>query len=296
MPELYVRSHDLTTAQHGGTERLTTNNTYYHRLSTIVSLKVARWFNKYKSIGRCYPISKKLIVKTGLSVHLTEAATLLFVAENTSIPVPRVHCSFVFRNRAYIVMDRIEGDPISSVWWKLSATDRESIVVQLRRMLQELRAIKPPPGTGVESCVGGSLRDPRMARSRPRFGPFKTIEDFHSWLRGGLQLNNFPNGFTNRGEKDWEDFKEMATRQDASQPPPVFTHSDLNPCNILVRGGKVLGIIDWEIAGWYPPYWEFTSACYLQIPDWNAVVQKFLDPFPAELKMEEIRQRWWGEI
>ncbi|KAI0882914.1 kinase-like protein [Annulohypoxylon maeteangense] len=278
------------------TEKLSFNNTFCRCASTIVSLKVARWFNTPKSMSRCHPISKKLIVKTGFSVHLTEAATLQFVSKNTSIPVPRVQCSFVFRNRTYIVMDRIKGDPISNVWLKLTEADRDSILLQLRHMLQELRAIAPPPGTGVESCVGGSLRDPRMTRSSPRFGPFKTIEDFHYWLRGGLQLKDFPSGFPDCDEQDWDDFKEMAIRQDTPWPSPVFTHADLNPSNILVRGGQVVGIVDWEVAGWYPSYWEFTSACYLQIPDWDATVPKFLDPFPNELKMERTRQRWWGEI
>jgi len=29
----------------------------------------------------------------------------------------------------------------------------------------------------------------------------------------------------------------------------------------MVKGGKVVGIIDWECAGWYPEYWEYTT-CY----------------------------------
>lgn len=40
----------------------------------------------------------------------------------------------------------------------------------------------------------------------------------------------------------------------------VFTHDDLKPHNILVRGGQITGLLDWESAGWYPDYWEFTTA------------------------------------
>ncbi|KAI1101375.1 kinase-like protein [Jackrogersella minutella] len=287
---------DRIKSQHDGTKHLAVSDTFYRRLTILLSLKTARWFSKYKFTGRLQPISKRLIVKTGWTVHLTEAATMQFVAKNTSIPVPRVYCSFVFRNRAYIVMDRIEGVALGNVWAKLSEADRESILAQLRRMLQELRAIQPPPGTGVESCVGGSLCDPRMSRSCPRFGPFKTIEDFHSWLRGGLKPEDMPDDLTDREEQDWKVFKEMAVRQDRPWPAPVFTHADLNPFNILVRGSQVVGIIDWETAGWYPSYWDYTSACYLLIPAWQDVVPKFLDPFPEELKMETTRQGWWGEI
>jgi aminoglycoside phosphotransferase (APT) family kinase protein len=36
----------------------------------------------------------------------------------------------------------------------------------------------------------------------------------------------------------------------------VLTHSDIAPLNILVRDGKVVAILDWELAGFYPEYWE----------------------------------------
>ncbi|KAH9922961.1 uncharacterized protein B0H18DRAFT_1182825 [Fomitopsis serialis] len=39
----------------------------------------------------------------------------------------------------------------------------------------------------------------------------------------------------------------------------VFTHGDLMPHNIMVKDGHITGIIDWEAAGWYPEYWEFTT-------------------------------------
>jgi predicted unusual protein kinase regulating ubiquinone biosynthesis (AarF/ABC1/UbiB family) len=38
-----------------------------------------------------------------------------------------------------------------------------------------------------------------------------------------------------------------------------FTHADLNPTNILVKDGKLAGLIDWQFSGWYPEYWEYTQ-------------------------------------
>ena len=49
------------------------------------------------------------------------------------------------------------------------------VFAQLRGIFQELRSLTPPLGTGVESCVGGSLYDSRLPRGNARFGPFKTI-------------------------------------------------------------------------------------------------------------------------
>jgi thiamine kinase-like enzyme len=89
----------------------------------------------------------------------------------------------------------------------------------------------------------------------------------------------------------------MAAKQDGPWPPPVFTHADLNPFNILVRGDDVVGIIDWEFAGWYPHYWEYTSNWLGSITKavWQDSLDKFLDPFPEELRMEKTRYKWWGE-
>ena len=36
----------------------------------------------------------------------------------------------------------------------------------------------------------------------------------------------------------------------------VFTHGDLAGRNILVKDGKLVGLIDWELSGWYPRYSE----------------------------------------
>ncbi|EXA36820.1 hypothetical protein FOQG_09848 [Fusarium oxysporum f. sp. raphani 54005] len=60
-------------------------------------------------------ISKSLIVKKGQFVHLTEAATMQFVAANTSIP-------------------RIRGTSLAEAWKTLSAADLSNIFAQLRRM------------------------------------------------------------------------------------------------------------------------------------------------------------------
>ena len=39
----------------------------------------------------------------------------------------------------------------------------------------------------------------------------------------------------------------------------VLTHGDLAPHNIMVDNkvsGDILDILDWEMFGWYPAYWE----------------------------------------
>ncbi|KAF4510013.1 hypothetical protein G6O67_001941 [Ophiocordyceps sinensis] len=268
----YVPPVDNTATQHDGTQHLAINDGLLRRFLTLVALKTTARFYAYD----------------GLS------ATMRFVAFNTSIPVPRVHSSFVHKNRAYIVMERIQGLSLPFALKTLSESDLESIFEQLRRMMRELRALKPRQDQGIESCVGGSLHDSRIPRSRPRFGPFRTTQEFHLWLRDGLR----PEEHGDRDNHDWADIKEMAAKQDGPWPPPVFTHGDLNPFNIMVRGDQVVGIIDWEFAGWYPYYWEYTSAWYGNRlrQSWQGMIDRFLEPCPEELRMEITRQKWWGDF
>jgi hypothetical protein len=149
----HVSDADERGIQHRGTENLAIHNTFMHRSLVLLALKTTARF--YTWMGVCVPITRNKIVKTGPYVHLTEGATMQFIANNTSIPVPEVYCSFVRKNRAYIVMERIRGKELPTAWQKLSEESRQKVFDQLKHMVQEMRSLKPPPEIGVE----GSLCD-----------------------------------------------------------------------------------------------------------------------------------------
>ncbi|KAK2803491.1 hypothetical protein FQN50_006926 [Emmonsiellopsis sp. PD_5] len=274
---------------------LAINDTPLHRFLTLFALKTTAQL--FRRRAACVPISKHLIVKSDAFVDFTEAATMRFIAENTSIPVPKIWCAFKRNGCVYIVMERIQGDCISKGWNYRTKKSQDKLLAQLKLMIEELRSLQPPGGSSVESCTGGSLFDSRKPQSDRRFGPFETIQEFHLWLRGNLQPSDaeIPEQAT---REDWKDVEDMAAKQDRPWPQPVFTHGDLNPSNILVRGDTVVGIIDWEFSGWYPHYWEYTSAWCSQImmTEWQGLLSCFLELFPNELKMETTRQIWWGEV
>ncbi|RMZ80305.1 hypothetical protein DV738_g2804, partial [Chaetothyriales sp. CBS 135597] len=311
----YIQPPSDYKAQHDGSEHLAINNTWFRRFWTLLAVhttgKFYYYYSRHKDNGNgpcIIQISKSRIVKTGRRIHLTEGATMKYVADNTTgIPVPKVYCSFLHRKQAYIVMERIQGgEELPRAWGAMSQEARDAVLLQLRRMISELRGLAAsPPGvaTGVQSCVGGSLYDARLSgRGNPRWGPFKTIQDFHVWLRRDYSpedLRRDRRG-THLKDQDASDIEDMISRQDrdGQWASPVFTHCDLNPSNILVRDGKVVGIIDWEFSGWYPPYWEYTSAWFGNIirPWWQAQLDHFLDrPCAEDFKMEQVRNTWWGE-
>jgi aminoglycoside phosphotransferase (APT) family kinase protein len=60
----------------------------------------------------------------------------------------------------------------------------------------------------------------------------------------------------------------------------VFTRADFRPANIIVKDGHVAGIIDRELAGWYPEYWEFVKALYMWYwqNDWGTLLLGIMQP------------------
>lgn len=36
----------------------------------------------------------------------------------------------------------------------------------------------------------------------------------------------------------------------------MFSHNDLAPRNTIVDDGRIEGLLDWEVAGWFPEYGE----------------------------------------
>lgn len=125
MASTYITSNDDIKAQHDGSEHLAINNTFLNRLFTLLALHTTAKF--YSRDGPCVPLSKSKILKTGWRVHLTEAATMKYVAENTSTPVPKVYCSFIHKRQAYIVMERIQGEELPKAWKRLSEAQFSNI-------------------------------------------------------------------------------------------------------------------------------------------------------------------------
>jgi len=260
------------------------NNTRLRRFLVLLAIKLLKRFRQRN--GTVLVLSSNICVKYGPLRYLSEARTMQFLAQNTSIPVPKVFCSFTHKDWTYIVMERIHGEMIGRGWVARSAESKAKILFQVKDMVQEMRKI-PPQGIDVANVDGGPLNDCRLP-GPSRYGPFKCIQDFHKHLRQGLEFN----------PKFELELRQLIAQHDGPWLPPVFTHGDLSSLNILARGDKVVGIVDWETAGWFPSYWEYTTACQVnpQNSFWRDEIDKFLDPMPKELAMEKIRQQYFGDF
>ncbi|KFY29188.1 hypothetical protein V491_00148 [Pseudogymnoascus sp. VKM F-3775] len=260
------------------------NDTCLRRFLVLTSIKLLKHFRPRH--GGILLLTNNICVKYGSLRNLSEASTMQFIRQHTSIPVPRIICSFAHKGWTYIVMEWIHGDMIGHEWTSRTDEFKEKILSQLKEMVAEMRRIAPP-GLAVGNVDGGILYDCRI-HGPLRFGPFENIQSFHKYLRGGMEAHvDHPS-----------DARELIAWHDGPWSVPFLTHGDLSSLNILARGDEVVGIVDWETAGWYPSYWEYTTASNVNPQNlfWKKEVDRFLEPMPEELAMEEIRQKYFGDV
>ncbi|KAI9726909.1 MAG: hypothetical protein M1828_000257 [Chrysothrix sp. TS-e1954] len=259
------------------------------RSLTRITLKVCSTIgSRWSGCVRFVP-GTGICIKWGSHVRLYEASNMRFVAAQTSIPVPKVHCAFTSKGKTYIVMEKIKGEMLSQAFSRMSAGETVEMFEQLSRMVKELRNIPVPSRwekrRKIENVDGGTLVDCRRpGGNSDQLGPFGSPETFHKHLRGGFELH----------DNMQADVTKLIELQDSRFYDVYFTHADLSVMNYIVRSNKVTGLIDWKISGWYPDYWEYTTAKSSMYWGEDAV-EKFIEPWPKELETEQIRQRWFGD-
>ncbi|CAJ2505427.1 Uu.00g128210.m01.CDS01 [Anthostomella pinea] len=103
-------------------------------------------------------------------------------------------------------------------------------------------------------------------------GPFKSVDDFNrSFLPDKAGGDEAIPGMNNLCRC----FCQVAR----THSTPVFMHPDLAQRNVMVRPDGSVCIIDWEVSGWYPLYWE-----YLKGKDLHKTLP-FLEEFEEEFNL-----------
>ncbi|PYI11849.1 kinase-like protein [Aspergillus sclerotiicarbonarius CBS 121057] len=253
-------------------------NRICHRAkSTLLSIRLWIGNRLFGTVGpHGVRISRHRLIKG--PCESGEVAALKYVAEHTSIPVPKVLKVHNFRDALYIELEYIEGDDLNTAWrCYLSPEQKQQILAELGGYMSQLRSLEPPQTGLVASASLESCIDYRVGQQT--FGPFDGHADFHSFLRGYLPVEDCTDVF---GQK----VTDCHVRSYRS----CFAHADLCPRNIIVKDGKVAAIIDWACGGWYPEYWEYTKAHYGQcnMPDWYEGLASVIGRYDDELHAERL--------
>jgi aminoglycoside phosphotransferase (APT) family kinase protein len=219
-------------------------------------------------------LSKSLVVKGGEGVALSESQNMIFAAESLHLPVPRVYRTFTaaipdnFSGQLvkghFIVMDYVSGPTVEESWDSLDSSQRESVTGQVAAIINTMQL------TPLELSPGpvGRTRDQKF--EGPWFtdsgaGPFTTLQDLEDWCNHKIDV--------------------CIRFKQASRHAPrfrfrsvVLTHQDIAPRNLILDTQGKVWIVDWGIAGVYPP--GFEQAALREQSGWNG---EFLEMVLARL-------------
>ena len=166
------------------------------------------------------------------------------------IPLPRVWMSFPhpFRSGAEVIfMDRLAGASLEYAWDHLSDEKKDIVAERLERYISRLRTLPPPSGLRIiYSVMGGRIRCFRL-HADATTGPFRDEEYMN------LQLRHLQPLADSR-------IPEIVRKMHSTQHPlAIFIYNDFFPRNIMVdeESAKVVAVLDWESAGWFPSHWEY---------------------------------------
>jgi hypothetical protein len=150
-------------------------------------------------------------------------------------------------------MTRLPGKELGQAYQALSDEDRNSVLEELKGYLETIRKWKNPwGGNRICTLLGTPIRSIRVPNHL--VGPFETEKELNEYLISAAWAGGFSS------KTAYNDALDRARLMERLPHRILFTHGDLQHHNILVQDGRVTGFLDWETAGWYPDYWEFTTA------------------------------------
>ncbi|KAJ3792828.1 kinase-like domain-containing protein [Lentinula aff. detonsa] len=233
--------------------------------------------------GSVFQLLDGTVVKIGSLGYLQrEFEATQYARKHTKLPIPRVYDLFTSKDNqvAYLIMEYVPGEMLLRKWRFLSASQKHSIMVQVKDIITEMRSIRPQRSQRwIGSFTGGPFLDFLIGGNDP-YGSFDNETEF----------NNFHiSQFTSQAYCEVHSVRERLASIHREMPNDhdiVFTHGDINLRNILVDFNRdrpdddvhIVALVDWEQAGWRPAYWEKAKLVFGAEPgsDWSAAVKTWI--------------------
>ncbi|KAJ5582383.1 hypothetical protein N7535_001003 [Penicillium sp. DV-2018c] len=182
----------------------------------------------------------------------TEVNTLNYLTSHSDIPVPKVLRDWVDGDGRYFVLtERIQGQTLEQAWSSLSEAQKVDIADDVVRIRKKLR---PLTSTSIQNVDGSPCSPGLLFFDREPRGPFHSDDEL--WEALSLTLHDPPRG--SFPQRALDNLKRRLPKCE----PYVLTHCDLNLGNIMVKDGRLVGILDWEFAAYYPVWYEYVSASW----------------------------------
>lgn len=186
----------------------------------------------------------------------------------------------------FSVVEVVEGDLLEDVWQLLSADEQSNVVAELVAGLQKLHSVRLSDKTAEEILPKKLREDGEEAQPLLRtpgvFGGPHTglLNDGRALLHSIMERRKLKKPFCSmesvgdsqdvRIQSNFEDMGSIVIENsDIAKWPgeSALCHNDLTPRNLILQlrtsadgksSYKLAGIIDWELAGFYPPSYELS--------------------------------------
>lgn len=190
-------------------------------------------------------------------------------------------------------MERLDGESLGALWPVLDNAEKSTICGKLKDIFTTIRKIPIPQPQFYGSVERGPVPHHLFysADSDSAIcGPFKSESGFNAALVRRLRVI----WATKEKHSFKADFYHRNLDAILYGHKPTCSHSDLQPKNIIVRRVQTqaglasesfeVALIDWEEAGWYPSYWEYSSVfvAFEWRDDWPERLEQIVDPWPSE--------------
>ena len=185
------------------------------------------------------------VMKRGVEVEIISTE---FIRKNTTIPVPR--CDRIVQDqedgRTYICMEYIPGRTLAECWDELSWWMRFRVFITLRDYVRQMRTFThaiPGPIShdgSPQPCRGPLFGDDEI-------GPFESSTAFADFFNSKYDITKrFQPVYVKGIQKPFDNSGSL-----------VFTHHDMHMRNIILGDDGQLWVIDWDLAGYYPIFFEY---------------------------------------
>ncbi|KAG8354434.1 hypothetical protein FVEN_g7764 [Fusarium venenatum] len=130
------------------------------------------------------------------------------------IKIPTIYFANKINGRDVLVQERIAGVGLNIAWQYISAEQKQNFKDEARDILRSLSKIEPPTSSTTRSYI---------------------VED--------------PDPKTHRGIQELE--YNLIFSEDNNDEDVSFMHNDLTQSNCIVDDDKIVGLVDWEMAGYF---------------------------------------------
>ncbi|KAH8884177.1 kinase-like protein [Thozetella sp. PMI_491] len=252
----------------------------------------------HKSTGsRLLKVQQRFVIKFGTHVQPIEGHNMLYVAESTTVPVPKVYAIYQCREErgvvTYIVMQYVPGATLLESWDSLDKARKTTVALTLRTYFDRLRQLQPPGYFG--NITGGPPLDDMFSATQNTLDIKTSLATEDELIDCIIRQYSIETG--ERMAYKTQYYQHVLPTILRGNGSPVFSHNDFQRKNVLVQPDGTLVIIDWEFASWYPTYWEYSTAIYANggwSDDWHEYIRMVLDEYPTQsLWLSNMKNEMW---